>query len=187
MLTCWYIYIYIKDFIYLFLERREGRERGRRTSQIASCMSPTGDLVHNLGMCPDWELNQWTFGLQNDAQSTELYQSGLVYVFLNFFQCGRYIKYAFTKKWNYRVQMLFHLTTSFQVSTHNFPTSSISDVMGSPFSVYPLLCESWMISSLCYMNSAMMGTLKTKCYEHPYLSPQGALLEVKLWVQNICF
>ena len=40
---------------------------------MSGCLSyaPTGDLAHNPGMCPDWELNQWPFGFQAGAQSTE--------------------------------------------------------------------------------------------------------------------
>ena len=40
-------------------------------------MPPTGDLAHNPGMCPDWESNQWPFGTQAGAQSTEPHQPGL--------------------------------------------------------------------------------------------------------------
>ena len=46
---------------YLFLERREGREkRGRETSVRLSCLSRAlhQDLAHNPGVCPDWEPNQ---------------------------------------------------------------------------------------------------------------------------------
>ena len=31
---------------------------------VASHVAPTGDLAHNPGMCPDWELNQRSFGSQ---------------------------------------------------------------------------------------------------------------------------
>ena len=33
---------------------------------MCGCLShgPTGDLARNPGMCPDWELNRRTFGLQ---------------------------------------------------------------------------------------------------------------------------
>ena len=31
---------------------------------VASCVSPTGDLACNQGMCRDWELNQQPFGSQ---------------------------------------------------------------------------------------------------------------------------
>ena len=31
---------------------------------VAPHMSPTGDLAHNPGMCPDWELNQRPLGSQ---------------------------------------------------------------------------------------------------------------------------
>ena len=52
--------------MYLFLERGEGREKERERNidvpekqrLVASCTPPTGDLAHNPGLCPDWELNQ---------------------------------------------------------------------------------------------------------------------------------
>ena len=50
-----------KDVIYLFLERGEGKERGRETFP---------------GMCLDWELNQQPFGSQAGTQSTEPHQPG---------------------------------------------------------------------------------------------------------------
>ena len=45
------------EFIYLFLESGKEREGEGEKHQcvIASCMPPTGDLVHNPNMCPDWE------------------------------------------------------------------------------------------------------------------------------------
>ena len=45
---------------YLFLEKGEGREKGRETS-VCDCLlvPPTGDLACNPGMCHDWELNRW--------------------------------------------------------------------------------------------------------------------------------
>ena len=45
------------------------------------CLSHTphaGDLVHNPGMFPDWELNWQPFCSQSDAQFTEPHQPGLV-------------------------------------------------------------------------------------------------------------
>ena len=46
-------FIFLKDFIYLFLERREGREKERERNiyvqemhqLVASCTPPTGELV----------------------------------------------------------------------------------------------------------------------------------------------
>ena len=74
-------------FIYLPLERGKGREKerdrnidvGEKHPSVASRMPPPGDLAHNLGMCPDWELNQQPFGLQASAQSTEPHQPGLIF------------------------------------------------------------------------------------------------------------
>ena len=40
---------------------------------------PPGNLAHNGGMCPDWELNCQPFGLQACAESTESHQPGLNY------------------------------------------------------------------------------------------------------------
>ena len=48
---------------------------------VTSCTPATGDLAHNPGMCPDWELNWRPFGLQACTQSTEPHQPGLIYLF----------------------------------------------------------------------------------------------------------
>ena len=71
-------------FFFLFLTfilRERGRE-GEREGEKQQCMiasrSPhTGDLAHNLGMCPDWESNRRPFASQSGAQSTEPHQPGL--------------------------------------------------------------------------------------------------------------
>ena len=70
-------------FIYLFLERGEGKKRGKHQCVVASRAPPTGDLAHNPGMCPDYESNQWPFGLQASTQSTEPHQPGLNAVIKN--------------------------------------------------------------------------------------------------------
>ena len=75
----------LKDFTYLFLERGEGREKERESNidmwqkhwSVASRRPPTGNLAHNSGMSLNKKSNQWPYGLQNDAQPTEPYQSGL--------------------------------------------------------------------------------------------------------------
>ena len=61
-----------------FREGKGGRKRGRETS-VCCCLSWTPHQEagpHNPGMCPDWEPNQWSFGLQSSAQSTEPHQPG---------------------------------------------------------------------------------------------------------------
>ena len=73
------ISIFLKNFIYLLLERGEGRkkEKGRNINvwemhgSVAPHTPPAGDLACNPGMCPDWESNQQTFSSQASAQSTE--------------------------------------------------------------------------------------------------------------------
>ena len=62
----------------LFIVREKGRE-GKREGEkhqcvVASCTPPPGDLACNPGMCPDWESNQRSFGLQAGTQSTEPHQ-----------------------------------------------------------------------------------------------------------------
>ena len=51
---------FFKDFIYLFLERgREGERKGEKHQcVVASHVAPTGDLVCDPGMCPNWGSNQ---------------------------------------------------------------------------------------------------------------------------------
>ena len=63
---------------YLFLDRGGGREREKHQCVVASHAPPTGDLAHNPGMCPDWELNQWPFSSQAGAQSTEHTSQGVL-------------------------------------------------------------------------------------------------------------
>ena len=70
---------------YLFLERDEGKEKEKETNidvkekhwMVVSHMSPTRDLAHNPGMCPDRESNQQPFGSQASTQSIETHQPGL--------------------------------------------------------------------------------------------------------------
>ena len=68
--------LFFKRF-YLFLERgREGEREGEKHQLAASHMPPTRDLTYNPSMCHDQESNQQPFGLRDDAQPTESYQSG---------------------------------------------------------------------------------------------------------------
>ena len=73
--------ISFKDFIYLFLERGEGREKERK--RIINVWLPLkrlrlGTWTTTQACALDWESNQRPFGLQAGGQSTELHQSGLV-------------------------------------------------------------------------------------------------------------
>ena len=70
--------IFKRFYLFIFRERgREGERQGETHQRVvASPTPPTGDLAHNPGMCPDWELNQRPFGSQPHAQSTEPHQPG---------------------------------------------------------------------------------------------------------------
>ena len=70
---------FLNDFIYLFLERGEEKEKGeeKHLCVVASQVPPTGDLACNPGMCTDWESNWRPFSLQARAQFTEPHQPGL--------------------------------------------------------------------------------------------------------------
>ena len=66
---------FLEDFIYLFLERGEGKEKERERN-IDQCVvlthvPPTRDLPHDPGVCTDWESNQRPFGSQASTQSIE--------------------------------------------------------------------------------------------------------------------
>ena len=71
-------FYFLRFYLFNFREGREGeREVEKYRYVVASHMPPTGDLAHNPGMCPDWELNQKPFGSQSGAQSTKPHQPGL--------------------------------------------------------------------------------------------------------------
>ena len=61
--------------MYLLLQRREEKEKGRETSvcdrDCTSRTPPTRNLAHNPAVCPEWESNQRRFGSWAGAQSTE--------------------------------------------------------------------------------------------------------------------
>ena len=83
-IRCYYIiFKTIFFWFYLFIFREKGKEGEREGEKhqcvIASQTPSTGNLAHNPGMCPDWELNWWPFGSQAHAQSTELHQPGLIF------------------------------------------------------------------------------------------------------------
>ena len=58
----------------------------RNSDHLPLVCAPTRDGSCNPGMCPDWELDQRPFDLQDDAQPTEPYQPRLLSSSLNGFQ-----------------------------------------------------------------------------------------------------
>ena len=81
--ACSLILFFLRFYLFIFREReREGEREGekhrcvRDTSIGCHSQQPNGDLAHNPGVCPDWELNRQPFGSQAHTQSTEPYQPG---------------------------------------------------------------------------------------------------------------
>ena len=67
------------NFIYFILDRGKGGREGEKHQHVVASRVPlTGDLAHNPGMCPDWELNWRPFGSQANTQSTESHQPRLI-------------------------------------------------------------------------------------------------------------
>ena len=66
--------------MYLFLESKGGIKRGKETS-MCGCLSSVPLLgtwpATQADTHPDWESNQWSFGLQASTQSTEPHQPEL--------------------------------------------------------------------------------------------------------------
>ena len=64
--TC-FVFSYMENWFLkiLFIFRKRGREGERMGEKhqcvVAYCAHPIGDLAHNPGMCPHWELNQRPF------------------------------------------------------------------------------------------------------------------------------
>ena len=73
-------WIQIKKKILFISFRERGREgeKERNTDvwhlSATSHMPPTGDLAHNPGKYPEWELNQRAFTLWDNTQPTEPHQ-----------------------------------------------------------------------------------------------------------------
>ena len=71
----WSLFFFKKDYLFIYV----AREGEKQPCVVASYVSPTGDLAHNPGMCPDWESNWRPLGLQAGAQSTEPHGPGLFF------------------------------------------------------------------------------------------------------------
>ena len=88
-----YLSLHFKDFIYLFLERRKGREKESEINMgvwekhpsVASHMLPARDLALHPVVCPCQELNQQPFGSQAGTQSTEPHKPVLSLHFKGYF------------------------------------------------------------------------------------------------------
>ena len=78
-----FIVIFLRYFIYLFLERGEGKEKERNMCGCLLCAPYWGpDLAHNPSMCPDCVSNQRPFYFQAIAQSTEPHHPRAILIML---------------------------------------------------------------------------------------------------------
>ena len=84
-------FFFLRFYLFIYLERGEGREKVRERNinvWLPLTWPPTGDLACNPGMCPDWESNQWPFGLQPELNPRSYTSQGEVHNLLSCF--GRY-------------------------------------------------------------------------------------------------
>ena len=57
-------FILSRFYLFIFREGKGGRKRGIETSMCGCLLcTPTEDLAHKRGLCPDWKSNQRPFGL----------------------------------------------------------------------------------------------------------------------------
>ena len=70
----YYKYMLFKKIFFIYF-RAKGKE-GKKHRSVASGKLPTGDLVHNPGMCPDWKSDHQAFSPQHGAQPAEPHQPG---------------------------------------------------------------------------------------------------------------
>ena len=57
-----FLFLFLRFYLFIFREGGREGERGKHQCVVASCAPPTGDLAHNPGLDPDWELNCQRFG-----------------------------------------------------------------------------------------------------------------------------
>ena len=69
-------FFFLKDFIYLFLEKGREKEGEKNQCVVPSHVPPTGDLASNPGMCPRLGIEWATLWFTAGAQSTETHQPG---------------------------------------------------------------------------------------------------------------
>ena len=121
--------------LFIFKEsRREGEREGKKHQcVVASCMSPTGDLARNPGMCPDWESNWRPFGSQASIQSTEPHQPG------HHGQMFWYNSWRYEKMQNRTKQVANHCSSSYCLYKWPQVSHYLLDSCLHPFNSEPLL------------------------------------------------
>ena len=122
-----------KDTLTDSRERGREGERGRETSMAERNMdwlpliwTPTWDRTWNLGMCPDWELNPWPFGLRDDAPTNWATPA----------RAGNFYL-IFSSNWSYGEQNWGWETTVYVASIFSLSIASF-------YFVYGVFCFFWV-------------------------------------------
>ena len=101
---------------------REGEREAEKHLSVTPHILPNGDLARNPGMCPEGGSNQRPFGSQDNVQSTEVHQSGLLLLLLLLFFNKKGISFL-VLSFFLHLNFCFHVTISsrtFQIWTKCF-------------------------------------------------------------------
>ena len=105
-------FLFLKDFIYLFLERGEGweKERERNITVWLPLQCPLlGTWPATQACALDWELNRQRFGSQAGTQSTEPHQPGtFVHFFIGSFVFLALVVYVLFIFWQLTPYQMYH-------------------------------------------------------------------------------
>ena len=99
---------------------------------VASHAPPTGDLAHNPGLCPGWELSRQPFGWQAGTQSTDPHQPGPVASF----------SHELTQTFRECIHLLhvFSIMTFYLMSLHS-EMYTLPFSHSANFDLTPILCK----------------------------------------------
>ena len=121
-------FIFKKILFHYFQREGKGGRKGGRETSMCGCLlcAPNWGPAHNPGMFPSWESNQWPFGLQAAAQSTEPPQPGPICIsslekcLFKSFACFKIWHYNFNPYWTSKHWPLARDYTSFYFSFFHF-------------------------------------------------------------------
>ena len=168
-----------KILFILFRDRgREGEREGEKHQHVvASHVPQTGVLACNPGICPDWELNWWSFGLQACAHPLSYTSHGHYEIFLGlhvtmylmcswrqlFFQYGP----EMPKGWIplvYRITLQpSHTDLGYRITFYSWTFAQCLFIL--PFPLSQLI---YMVSEIC-MRGLNIGFRKKYKYKNTFM------------------